>query len=97
MCADVLDEAAPQYQLLSWQKKNDLSKVGHLLKPYAGGFDTEQEAALAYDVACVRFRGQVAHTNFDIDGYTYELEHLSEVLSRPLALTCLANPVSAPR
>jgi hypothetical protein len=50
----------------------------------AGGFDTEQEAALAYDVACVRFRGSNAQTNFDIDGYTFELDHIDEVPSPPL-------------
>lgn len=50
----------------------------------AGGFDTEHEAALAYDVACVRFRGSDAQTNFDIKHYSYELENLGEVLPSTL-------------
>lgn len=47
--------------------------------PCTGGFDTEKEAALAYDIACVRFRGGNAQTNFDIAGYSFEMEHLDDV------------------
>ena len=46
---------------------------------HSGGFDTEKEAALAYDIACVRFRGGNAQTNFDIAGYSFEMEHLEDV------------------
>ena len=48
---------------------------------FSGGFDSEHEAALAYDIACVRFRGHEAQTNYAISGYQYELEHLTEVNS----------------
>jgi len=58
----------------------------------AGGFDTEQEAALAYDVACVRFRGTNAQTNFDIDGYTFELEHIDEVPSHTVLSPHFSRP-----
>lgn len=58
----------------------------------AGGFDTQNEAGLAYDIACVRFRGANAHTNFPISGYKFELDHLEEVklcsdLSRSIILS----------
>lgn len=41
---------------------------------YLGGFYTEQQAALAYDLAAIRFRSDDAITNFNTDLYQFELE-----------------------
>lgn len=40
---------------------------------YLGGFYVEEMAALAYDLAAIRFRGQDATTNFPQDHFTQEL------------------------
>lgn len=45
---------------------------------YLGGYDTPQLAALAFDVAAVRFRGERAETNFDAAWYA---PYLEEILS----------------
>lgn len=45
---------------------------------YLGGYDTPQLAALAFDVAAVRFRGERAETNFDVSWYA---PYLEEILS----------------
>jgi hypothetical protein len=46
---------------------------------YLGGFDSEEQAALAYDIAAVKCRGQDAITNFDLDNYTQEMANLQKV------------------
>lgn len=46
---------------------------------YLGGFETEEAAALAYDLAAIRFRGREATTNFPLGHYAAELEHLESI------------------
>lgn len=46
---------------------------------YLGGFDAEEQAALAYDLAALKFRGPDAHINFDISNYEQELLHFNDV------------------
>ena len=46
---------------------------------HAGGFDTEDQAALAYDLAALRCRGKEAQTNFPMSRYEEELPHLETV------------------
>jgi hypothetical protein len=46
---------------------------------YLGGFDEEEQAALAYDLAALKFRGPEAHINFDISNYKKELLTFNEV------------------
>ena len=49
---------------------------------YLGGFDNEEQAALAYDIAAIKFRAHDANTNFNISNYEQELKHFDEVLMR---------------
>ena len=51
---------------------------------YLGGFDTEDQAALAYDLAAVKCRGHTAITNFPISDYKQELEHHDSVTKEEL-------------
>jgi AP2 domain len=46
---------------------------------YLGGFDSEYEAAMAYDLAAVKFRGQGAIANFPVENYQAELHNLDSV------------------
>lgn len=46
---------------------------------YLGGFDGEEQAALAYDIAAIKCRGTGAITNFEVSNYQHELQHLGEV------------------
>ena len=46
---------------------------------YLGGFDSEDQAALAYDVAAVKCRGDDAATNFDMENYRQELAALGAI------------------
>ena len=46
---------------------------------YLGGFDNEEQAALAYDIAAIKFRAHDANTNYNISNYQQELLHFDEV------------------
>eukprot|EP00879_Flechtneria_rotunda_P006973 GHRR01007320.1.p1 GENE.GHRR01007320.1~~GHRR01007320.1.p1 ORF type:complete len:791 (+),score=325.18 GHRR01007320.1:311-2683(+) len=46
---------------------------------YLGGFDSEAEAAMAYDMAAVKFRGTAAQTNFSMTNYEAELAACNKV------------------
>lgn len=46
---------------------------------YLGGFDAEEQAALAYDLAALKFRGLDAQTNYDKSTYEQEMLQFNEV------------------
>jgi len=46
---------------------------------YLGGFDAEEQAALAYDLAALKFRGIDAQTNYDKSTYELEMLQFNEV------------------
>jgi AP2-like factor (euAP2 lineage) len=54
---------------------------------YLGGFDSENQAALAYDVAAVKCRGEDAVTNFCMEDYKQELKRLHGVNKDELVLS----------
>ena len=58
---------------------------------YLGGFDSEEQAALAYDLAAIKCRGEDAQTNYAISKYEEELKHMEEVLSPSRDDVCLYN------
>ena len=51
------------------------------MQVYLGGFDNEEQAALAYDIAAIKFRSHDANTNYNISNYEQELLHFDEVNS----------------
>ena len=55
-----------------------------LAQVYLGGFDNEEQAALAYDIAAIKFRAHEANTNYNISNYEQELLHFDEVSCRML-------------
>lgn len=54
---------------------------------YLGGFSEELQAAMAYDLAAIRFRGVDALTNFDKVNYEMELGSMGEVTKEDLILS----------
>ncbi|GMH14867.1 hypothetical protein Nepgr_016708 [Nepenthes gracilis] len=53
-----------------WQAR--IGRVAGNKDLYLGTFSTQEEAAEAYDIAAIRFRGTKAVTNFDITRYSIE-------------------------
>jgi hypothetical protein len=52
------------------------------------------QAALAYDLAAVKFRGRGAATNFDMSAFDAELAQLDEARSPPAPVTHAADVIS---
>lgn len=57
------------------------------LQVWLGAFDKKEHAAIAYDLAAIKLRGEDAKTNFSIDKYHKELKQRDEVLSPHVPLT----------
>ncbi|CAK0755336.1 hypothetical protein CVIRNUC_002367 [Coccomyxa viridis] len=54
---------------------------------YLGGFDAEEQAALAYDLAALKFRGLDAQTNYDKSTYEQEMLQFNEVTKEEVVQT----------
>eukprot|EP01024_Parvocaulis_polyphysoides_P060495 TRINITY_DN6606_c0_g3_i4.p1 TRINITY_DN6606_c0_g3~~TRINITY_DN6606_c0_g3_i4.p1 ORF type:complete len:381 (+),score=74.42 TRINITY_DN6606_c0_g3_i4:190-1332(+) len=54
---------------------------------YLGSFNSEEQAALAYDLAAIKCRGQDATTNYDVQNYQYELNNLESITKDDLILS----------
>lgn len=63
------------------------------MQVYLGGFDNEEQAALAYDIAAIKFRAHDANTNYPISNYEQELLHFDEV---SLTSYCHSQPFLPP-
>lgn len=59
-----------RYEAHVWHKNRQL---------YLGGFDTEGQAAMAYDMAVLNIKGTSALTNFDKAKYADQLASIVEV------------------
>ncbi|KAL0392146.1 UNVERIFIED_CONTAM: AP2-like ethylene-responsive transcription factor ANT [Sesamum radiatum] len=87
-----------------WQAR--IGRVAGNKDLYLGTFSTQEEAAEAYDVAAIKFRGVNAVTNFDISRYDVEKIMASNTLptgevarrnkeSEPIAQTVQRSEISA--
>ncbi|KAG6523788.1 hypothetical protein ZIOFF_013675 [Zingiber officinale] len=47
-----------------------------LVTVYLGGYDKEQKAAIAYDLAALKYWGPTATTNFPVSNYSKEIEEM---------------------
>ena len=63
---------------------------------YLGGFDNEEQAALAYDIAAIKFRAHDANTNYSISNYEQELLHFDEVGIVSKHVSSMQVPLTVP-
>ncbi|KAK7386721.1 hypothetical protein VNO78_27056 [Psophocarpus tetragonolobus] len=63
-----------RYEAHLWD--NSCRREGQARKGRQGGYDKEEKAARAYDLAALKYWGPSATTNFPISNYTKELEEM---------------------
>ncbi|CAL4927554.1 unnamed protein product [Urochloa decumbens] len=69
-----------RYEAHLWD--NSCRKEGQTRKGrqvYLGGYDMEEKAARAYDLAALKYWGMSTHTNFPIEDYKDELEEMKNM------------------
>lgn len=69
-----------RYEAHLWD--NSCKKEGQTRKGrqvYLGGYDMEEKAARAYDLAALKYWGTSTHTNFPIENYRVEIEDMKNM------------------
>ncbi|MFS7983263.1 putative transcription factor AP2-EREBP family [Helianthus anomalus] len=66
-----------RYEAHLWD--NSCKKEGQTRKGRQGGYDMEEKAARAYDLAAVKYWGPSTHINFPLESYEQELEEMKNM------------------
>nr|KYP70375.1 AP2-like ethylene-responsive transcription factor ANT [Cajanus cajan] len=66
-----------RYEAHLWD--NSCKKEGQTRKGRQGGYDMEEKAARAYDLAALKYWGPSTHINFAIENYQVELEEMKNM------------------
>ncbi|KAJ8557499.1 hypothetical protein K7X08_003124 [Anisodus acutangulus] len=66
-----------RYEAHLWD--NSCRREGQARKGRQGGYDKEEKAARAYDLAALKYWGPTATTNFPVSNYTKELEEMKHM------------------
>ncbi|GAB2222420.1 hypothetical protein Droror1_Dr00013637 [Drosera rotundifolia] len=66
-----------RYEAHLWD--NSCKKEGQTRKGRQGGYDMEEKAARAYDLAALKYWGTSTHINFKLDNYKDELEEMKNM------------------
>ncbi|EHA8587157.1 AP2-like ethylene-responsive transcription factor ANT [Cocos nucifera] len=66
-----------RYEAHLWD--NSCKKEGQTRKGRQGGYDTEEKAARAYDLAALKYWGPSTHINFPLEDYQEELEEMKNM------------------
>ncbi|WOK93217.1 AP2-like ethylene-responsive transcription factor [Canna indica] len=66
-----------RYEAHLWD--NSCRKEGQTRKGRQGGYDKEEKAARAYDLAALKYWGPTTHTNFPLSTYEKELEEMKNM------------------
>ncbi|XP_054799938.1 AP2-like ethylene-responsive transcription factor CRL5 isoform X2 [Prosopis cineraria] len=66
-----------RYEAHLWD--NSCKKEGQTRKGRQGGYDMEEKAARAYDLAALKYWGASTHINFPLENYQVELEEMKNM------------------
>ncbi|XP_010432034.1 PREDICTED: AP2-like ethylene-responsive transcription factor ANT [Camelina sativa] len=69
-----------RYEAHLWD--NSFKKEGHSRKGrqvFLGGYDMEEKAARAYDLAALKYWGPSTHTNFSVENYQKEIDDMKNM------------------
>ncbi|KAH9603420.1 hypothetical protein KSS87_011055 [Heliosperma pusillum] len=66
-----------RYEAHLWD--NSCKKEGQTRKGRQGGYDTEEKAARAYDMAALKYWGPSTHINFPLENYLQEVEEMKNM------------------
>ncbi|KAK6125023.1 hypothetical protein DH2020_041201 [Rehmannia glutinosa] len=73
------EAAAPSPQVAADVKKRAVEKSGAVKEAVPRGYDKEEKAARAYDLAALKYWGATTHINFPLTTYEKELEDMKNM------------------